>query len=160
MYLLDANVFIDAKRRYYPFNVCPGFWEWLDVAHADGRVGSIRRVREELVGFGDDLSEWANQRSGFFIEPDDAVVASLTQVAVWVAGQNYLPAAQSQFLDSADYYLVSQAHGQRHTVVSHERPEPNRVNRIKIPDVCDAFGVSWLSPFAVLESEGVEFVLA
>ncbi len=35
-YLLDANVFIDAKNRYYGFDFCPGFWDWVDLAHAMG----------------------------------------------------------------------------------------------------------------------------
>ncbi len=30
MYLFDANVFIEAKNRYYAFDICPGFWEWMD----------------------------------------------------------------------------------------------------------------------------------
>lgn len=32
MYLLDANVFIEAKNRYYGFDLAPGFWDWLDAA--------------------------------------------------------------------------------------------------------------------------------
>ena len=28
-YLLDANVFMEAHRRYYAFDLCPGFWECL-----------------------------------------------------------------------------------------------------------------------------------
>ena len=25
-FVLDANAFIQAKRRFYPFDVCPGYW--------------------------------------------------------------------------------------------------------------------------------------
>ena len=28
-YLLDANIFIQAKNLYYGFDFCPAFWEWL-----------------------------------------------------------------------------------------------------------------------------------
>mgnify|MGYP006298525777 CR=1 FL=1 len=28
-YLLDANVFIEAKNRYYGMDFCPAFWDWL-----------------------------------------------------------------------------------------------------------------------------------
>nr|WP_269633613.1 DUF4411 family protein [Pelomonas sp. BJYL3] len=28
-YLLDANVFIQAKNLQYGFDFCPGFWDWL-----------------------------------------------------------------------------------------------------------------------------------
>jgi hypothetical protein len=27
-YLLDANVFIAAKRMHYGFDFCPAFWDW------------------------------------------------------------------------------------------------------------------------------------
>ena len=33
MYLLDSNVFIEAKNRHYPFDVVPAFWDWLVRAH-------------------------------------------------------------------------------------------------------------------------------
>ena len=29
-YLLDANIFIQAKNLYYNFDICPAFWDWLD----------------------------------------------------------------------------------------------------------------------------------
>jgi hypothetical protein len=32
MFLLDSNVFIQAKNFYYGFDICPGFWKWLDDA--------------------------------------------------------------------------------------------------------------------------------
>lgn len=28
-YLLDANVFIQAKRLHYGMDFCPAFWDWL-----------------------------------------------------------------------------------------------------------------------------------
>lgn len=44
-YLLDANVFIQAKNLHYGFDFCPGFWDWLDQAHAAGRVFSVEMSR-------------------------------------------------------------------------------------------------------------------
>ena len=29
MFLIDANVLIEAKNRYYAFDIAPGFWYWL-----------------------------------------------------------------------------------------------------------------------------------
>ena len=37
-YLLDANIFIQAKNLHYGFDFCPAFWEWLVAANAEGRV--------------------------------------------------------------------------------------------------------------------------
>ncbi len=43
-YLLDANVFIQAKNLHYGFDFCPAFWDWLDDANNRGVVFSIELV--------------------------------------------------------------------------------------------------------------------
>ena len=37
-YLLDANVFIQAKNLHYGLDFCPAFWEWLAEKNAAGTV--------------------------------------------------------------------------------------------------------------------------
>lgn len=37
-YLLDANIFIEAKNRYYGLDFCPAFWEWLQEKNQMGIV--------------------------------------------------------------------------------------------------------------------------
>lgn len=74
-YLLDANVFIQAKNLYYGFDFCPAFWDWLDEANADGTVFSIERVQDEIVAGDDQLSEWVRQRPNLFLKPDDSAAA-------------------------------------------------------------------------------------
>lgn len=36
-YLLDANVFIQAKNLHYGFDFCPAFWDWLVVQNEAGK---------------------------------------------------------------------------------------------------------------------------
>jgi PIN domain protein len=49
MYLVDSNVLIEAKNRYYAFDIAPGFWAWLDQAHQQSLACSIEAVRDELL---------------------------------------------------------------------------------------------------------------
>lgn len=63
-YLLDANVFIEAKNRYYGLDFCPAFWAWLIAANAEGKVFSIERVGAELKAGNDALAKWAAARTG------------------------------------------------------------------------------------------------
>lgn len=63
MYLVDANVLIEAKNRYYAFDIAPGFWTWLDQAHRQAVACSIEAVRDELVVGGDELAEWARSNA-------------------------------------------------------------------------------------------------
>ncbi len=137
-YLLDANVFIQAKNLHYGMDFCPAFWDWLIAANAAGRVFSIEKVGDEVEAGGDSLSAWSKERgSGFFLKPDAALLPALGSVSAWAAGQGYEPAAVNTFLQIADYYLVAHALAHEHTVVYSRSPisvdqedqNPQRVHR-------------------------------
>ena len=159
-YLLDANIFMAACNLHYGMDFCPAFWDWLVREHEAGKVFSIEKVGDEIMGRDDDLAAWAAQRGdGFFLTPDEQALTALGRVAAWVnAHQTYSPAAKNTFLQIADYYLVAQALAGRHVVVTHEKPE-NSVHRVKIPSVCLGVGVRFMTPFEMLRRERARFVL-
>lgn len=47
-YLLDANVFIEAKNRHYGLDFCPAFWDWLVERNQEGVVFSVEKVGDGL----------------------------------------------------------------------------------------------------------------
>ncbi|MGO9834698.1 MAG: DUF4411 family protein [Polyangiaceae bacterium] len=158
-YLLDANVFIQAKNLHYGLDFCPAFWDWLDVQHAAGAVFSIEKVEDELLAIADELSTWASGRGAtFFLRPDAAVLPALAKVSAWATSQSYEPAAVNTFLQVADYYLVGHALAHGHVVVTHEVPSTSR-KRIKIPDACIGLGIKHMTPFELLRRERAKFVL-
>jgi predicted nucleic acid-binding protein len=158
-YLLDANVFIEAKRRHYGFDFCPAFWDWLDTQHAAGTVLSIEKVGDELLSGSDDLSEWAGRRGAtFFVPPDDRLLPSLASVAEWVREQRYRPGAIGAFLEEADYYLVAHAHAHGHVVVTHEVPSDG-VRQVKIPNVAIGMRLKCMTPYEMLRLERARFIL-
>ena len=65
-YLLDANVFIQAKNLHYGLDFCPAFWDWLIANNSAGQVFSIEKVADELQAGADELAEWAAGRSNAF----------------------------------------------------------------------------------------------
>lgn len=159
MYLLDANVFIEAKNRYYGFDLAPGFWDWLDAAAEQGSIGSVRAVAEELIRGSDELAHWSREHPQAFFEPDAAVAAKLSEVAVWVSQQDFTAAAVSDFLSVADYQLVAHAAAYGHTVVTHEQPQAGAKRRVLIPNVCLALGVDFCNTFTMLRSHSVQLDL-
>jgi predicted nucleic acid-binding protein len=159
MYLLDANVFIEAKNRYYSFDLAPGFWEWLDAAADVGAIGSVRAVADELIRGTDELAIWARSHSRAFHEPDDAVAAQMANVAVWANSQDFTAAAVSEFLSVADFQLVAHAAAYGHTVVTHEQPQAGAKKRVLIPNACEALGVAYCNTFAMLRSHSVQLDL-
>lgn len=158
-YLLDANVFMQAKNLHYGFDFCPAFWEWLVDQNRRGRVFSIQHVAKEISAGKDELSAWAKRRGkSFFLQPDLQLHASLAVVSQWVARQSYHPAAVNAFFQVADYYLVAHAHAHGHAVVTNEIPS-NGVKKVKIPDVCAGLGITCMTTYQMLRLEKARFVL-
>ena len=159
-YLLDANIFIQAKNLHYGFDFCPAFWDWLILENARGKVASIEKVGDELLAGDDDLSEWARRRGrSFFLPPDDAVVPALSRVSGWATAQAYDSAAINLFLQVADYWLIAHALARGWTVVTHEVPSDS-VRKIKIPNACIGLGIDFIGPYDMLRRERARFVLA
>ena len=81
-YLLDSNVFIQAKNLHYGFDFCPAFWDWLDVNNEWGKVFSVEKVGDELVAGSDELAEWASRRGrNSFLLWSDGPCALWAQIA-------------------------------------------------------------------------------
>jgi hypothetical protein len=159
-YLLDSNVFIQAKNLHYGFDFCPGFWDWIDVKNGEGTVYSVEKVANELIDGGDDLADWAAARGAdLFLPPDEPLLDALARVASWVTGHGYEPAAVNTFFQVADYYLIAHGLAHKHIVVTHEVPSGS-TRKVKIPDVCIGVGVPCMSTFEMLRKERARFVLA
>ncbi len=159
-YLLDSNVFIQAKNLHYGFDFCPGFWTWLVNANAAMRACSIDKVGTELQAGNDDLSAWAIARGPqFFLPPDNPVLPALNQVSAWTNAQRYEPVAVATFFQVADYWLVAHALAHQHTVVTHEVPSTG-ARKVKISNVCVGLGIPCITPFEMLRLEQVRLVLA
>ena len=160
-YLLDANVFIEAKNRYYAFDICPGFWEWMDSVCASATdVGSIRNVRDELIIGNDDLAAWAKARqdAAWFLKVDDEDTQTLfAAIATDIAGSTYSSPAQNKFLGGAAPWLIAKAKILGATVVTHELPEPQAKKRVPIPNVCEKFGVPFVNTFDTLRQFTASF---
>lgn len=158
-YLLDANVFIQAKNLHYGLDFCPAFWNWLIEKNTTGHVFSIDKVADEIAAGGDDLSDWIQDHgNGLFIKTDSSVVAQFSKLSRWTMNQGYDPAAVNTFLQVADYYLIAHALANSHTVVTHEVPS-NSTKRIKIPNVCAGLNIKCMTPYEMLRRERARFVL-
>ena len=158
-YLLDANVFIQAKNLHYGLDFCPAFWDWLIAQNSAGKVFSIEKVDDELKAGADELADWAASRgTGLFLKPDPTMLPALGTVSGWATGQRYEPAAVSTFLQIADYYLVAYALAHGYIVVTHEKATPS-TKKIKIPDACISLSIKCMTPFEMLRLERAHFVL-
>jgi len=161
VYLLDANVFITAKRDHYRFKTFPGFWKLLhSQGNATHRVESLVCVRKELEVQKDDLCAWVKTCPGamFVPEANAKTAAAAPSVSTWATTHpTYTKAAVAEFLSVPDFWLVCHAMAHGHTVVTHEQSSPNSQKRVKLPDACNAMGVGWCTPWQMLEDMGASF---
>lgn len=161
VYVLDTNVFVQAHRRHYAFEICPGFWDCLVHHHEAGRILSIDRVREEILA-GDALEAWAkgSAPSSLFAATADAVVVrNYADMVRWVqTNSQFHSEAKTEFAQVADAWLCAYAKAKaQHIVVTHEEISPHVKRRVPIPNVCQQFGVNYVDPFRMLKELKVRF---
>ncbi len=162
-YLIDSDVLITAKNRYYAFSICPGFWDSLLHGHTLGHIHSIDRVRQELrLGRDDDdLVRWVGTiapKSFFLASDGDEIVAAFAQIMLWVMRHaQYHDEAKAKFASGADGWLVAHGLTTGKSIVTNEQPRPESRNQIKLPDVCNAFSVQFEDTFAMLHTLGAQY---
>ena len=143
LYLLDANVLIDANRDYYPLGRVPEFWDWLlDRATRQQTKIPVEIYEEVLAGDEDDITRWLRENRDTLLldeDVDEGLVAVVTEMG-------YAPDLSDEEVERVgrDPFLIAHALGDpaQRTVVTteHSTPKKRRANR-HIPDVCDDLGV-------------------
>lgn len=160
-YLLDANVLMEAKRRYYRFGLCPGFWDCIVWQHKQGTLGSIDRIKKEIDHGKDDLTQWVKSSApkGFFAPSTAPEVATwFGKIVVRVqAEKQFLPEAKSEFATGNDAWLIAHAKQNGLIIVTHETFDEHVKNRVKIPNVCAEFSVPCVDTFDMLEALETQF---
>jgi hypothetical protein len=160
-YALDANVFIEAARRYYAFNICPGYWQSLIHQHTQRQIFSIDRVKDEMAGKGDDLARWVVDQVpvACFESSDTAeIAAAYAELIAWVnAREQFSAAAMAEFAGEPDAWLIAYAKATEKTIVTQEAFIPEIQRRVPIPNVCRAFDVPYLDTFEMLKALGLAY---
>lgn len=160
-YALDSSIFVEAKRRYYAFDLCPGFWDSLLWHQARGRLSSIDRIKKELDRGGDDLTTWVNSfmpETCFASTDDEEVVRWFGEMFAWVHAQpQFLSEAKAEFADGVDGWLIAYAKTKQLVLVTHEVFLPETRRRVPIPNVCRQFDVIFVDTFEMLRDFETRF---
>lgn len=162
IYLLDSNIFVEAKNFHYPFDSFPGFWSWLKSDLSAGTLTSIKPILAEISQGNDELKEWveAIKECGCFLPIDDALTQQkYTDIANWTFDSKriFSQPAREEFLRVADSWLVAKAAALDATIVTREIYDKNCKRRIKIPNVCEDFGVEYIDTVELIRRKGIKF---
>jgi hypothetical protein len=154
-YVFDTSPISTLFKNYYR-RTFRSLWERFDELVADGRIVSTREVLRELEdGPVESATTWANQHSTLFATPtaaEGAFVARIYGVAHFQ--QNIEQRKILKGGRNADPFVIAKAHVESRAVVTVEEFKPNAV---KIPNICQHFGIRCLSLEDFMEAEGWEF---
>jgi hypothetical protein len=154
LYLLDANTLITGENTAYPLARFPVFWEWLTHMGTNGIIKVPVEMYDEITVGRGPLVDWltkADTRDALlFDEAADAARVS----AVTLRGYGDLDDQEIESVGK-DPFLISYgcADMANRAIVTFEvsSPRRQRANR-KIPDVCDSFGIRWLTLFNLIRA--------
>ena len=160
---IDTSCLITAENSVLSFDISPGFWEILELEVVDGRVRSSVVVFEEIVrwkrGSGR-LIDWAKKMNerGMFLHPSQEVTREYQQIADYIVN-NCDEAEGKKFLRDADGWLIAHAkHAITKTdqsmVVTQEILVGVNSRKVKIPNICDHFGVDYVNTEEMLRKMG------
>ena len=161
-YVLDANPFIEAKNRYYGFDICPGFWTSLISLHDAKQLVSIDRICDELADQDDEIKDWIENRApdSFFKQTEDqAVIDKFQDMVNWVYSEDqFTDAARMEFASVADGWVMAYAAVNDLIVVTHEEYAPDARRKVPMPNVGLEFDVLCVNTFEMLRDVGEKFI--
>jgi hypothetical protein len=163
-FLLDSNVFIQAKNLHYRFDFCEAFWLWIKQGHAGKILFSIDKVFQELKqGSKEDLvRKWALEMPPEFFLPDmkdGGVMKAYAKLIKWVhESDHYRDAAKKEFADSsnADAFLLAVAYNSGYTIVTHEKYNKDTQKKVPIPNIAKEFDIEYIDTFDLLSKHACD----
>ncbi len=153
IYLLDANVLIDANRDYYPMDRVPEFWSWLE---HNGKVGKAKipyEIYYELKQGNDDLATWIKKskiKEALLLNKETN--SELVSRAIYKGYAPDLTDDELQKLGRDPFLLAySLEDVDNHCIVTTEvlKPSKQRANR-HLPDAASILGIRTINTFKLL----------
>lgn len=147
VYLLDANVLINAHNGWFALKRVPEFWLWL-LHHAEaGNIEMPAETYAEVEGGNDDLAAWMKETEHKKVLRlvEDVDPGKIQQVL----GKYGDDLTEDEIITiGQDPFLIAAVLGHANRVVvtgETSAPAKKRTNR-KVPDICNDLGVPWRSP--------------
>lgn len=153
LYLLDANVLIDANRDYYPIERVPEFWDWLEYNGDNGNVKLPLEIYDEIKDGTDSLAEWVKSeeiKKALLLdsEPDPNLVdrAVKTGYGTDLTDDEILKLGRDPFLLA---YALTDASNHRIVTTEVSKPSRTRANR-HLPDSANSLDIQTRTTFQFL----------
>lgn len=147
-YSFDSGAIINGRRDIFMPKTFAALWTRIEGMIATGQVRAVDEVKLEVVKKDDDAAEWAKAQTGFFVPLTTDIQLAAKQVLavhprlLGIGGPR----------NGADPFVIALALAWGGTVVTQETPR--NITKPRIPDVCDAMGIRWLTLPQFVDEQG------
>lgn len=152
MYSFDTSSILNGRRDLLPPEVFPTLWSNVEQMIAGGSIRSVDVVLEELSRRDDDAHTWAKTQVALFVPLDLQIQQATSRIL----------AVHSKLLgrgggrNGADPFVIGLAIAYGGCVVTEETAS-GRIEKPRIPDVCEALGVPWVNLIGFVSQQSWTF---
>lgn len=140
-YSFDSGAIINGRRDIFKPKTFAALWQQIEKMIASGQVRAVDEVKYEVTKKDDDAAKWAKAQTGLFT-PLTVEVQRATRTVL--AAHPKLLGIGGGPRNGADAFVIGLAIAHGGAVVTQENRKGS-LDKPKIPDVCDAMGVRWLT---------------
>ncbi|MCL1993124.1 MAG: DUF4411 family protein [Spirochaetes bacterium] len=150
-FLIDADTLIAPSRLFYPLDMFPDFWDFIEFNIASKSIKILDMVYDEIIDGKDLLSDWLSgiKSKELVRHKDIGVIHCYSNILNYI---NDSPFYKIEALNNwsaentADAWLIAAAIVHSCTVITFEKPNNGLNDRYpsknaKIPDVCKEFDI-------------------
>lgn len=139
VYCIDTSALMDLTERY-PDSVFPTLWKNIEALVSQKRLIAPREVFKEIV-WDVQLQNWAKKHRKMFKDLDKEQIQYVKEIEA-----KYPSLVDSgKTTPDADPFIIALAKVENATVITSEKSASPTSTRVKIPDVCPAYGIKCVS---------------
>ena len=140
-YCVDTSAWLDGWQRYYPRDVFPSLWTELEDRIADGDILASEEVYVEVERKADDLHDWMKARKEMLVPLSREVQERATELLSEFPRLVDTLRGRSK----ADPFVIATAMEIAGGVVVTGEVLTGRLDKPRIPDVCQVKGITCIS---------------
>jgi len=154
-YIIDSSSLI-YLGQFFPSRF-PSLWSHFEELTSNGSLVSVKECRKEIDSYGknDYIKQWVNDHLEIFLPATSQETEFLAKIfSVPHFGQLISEKAILQGKTVADPFLIAAAKVKNCTLITEELWKENAA---KIPNVCEHFGIPYITLEELMEKEGLRF---
>jgi hypothetical protein len=140
-YSFDTSAILNGRRDLFMPETFGSVWAAIEGMIATGQVRAVDEVKRELDKKSDEAHAWAKQCKGLFVPLDHDIQKATRTV---LAESPRLLGLRSGPRNGADPFVIGLALARQGTVVTQETLSGSDA-KPRMPDVCEALGVPWMT---------------